>query len=528
MKALHVRLTISVVVFSGLAILAWTCGFRPNHVTIRLVDAETDAPRAAAVRALDPDGTPLAVEGEQGRVEYLGKQWSYVDSVFAVTTAAPSITVEVRRGLETVPQTLEVDAGQGSHALPLRRWVHMRSEGYLSGDPHVHYLSIEDCHLQARAEDLNVLNLMTSDFTNDREKFIGRPDPVSTPDYIVYVGQEVRDWQLGHVNLLRTMKIVEPLEPFGGTFQGRSERNLMMAKALEAAQAQGGMTTWAHFTNLPGLESPIDIALGLVDALELMTYNDPSDLPAHRTPWDVSDMSQAEFPLMRGMDLYYQYLNAGFRQAIAAGTDKMGENIPVGSNRLYVRYEGEPTYNAWVEGMKAGRGFITNGPMLTFTVDGHEAGDVVSFSGARSVTITAAARSILPFRTLEVVANGKVVAATSARPRDIKLEDGTYSLSVTGTVDLDRSTWLAARVATRPDYRSRILPRGLTVFAHTNPVYFLRNGAAVRIPSSIAYLQKYLQIAIRWLNTRARFTGRAYKEEALRLAEEARRIYASL
>ena len=45
-------------------------------------------------------------------------------------------------------------------------------------------------------------------------------------------------------------------------------------------------------------------------------------------------MSQGEFTVMRAMDLYYQYLNAGFRLPIGAGTDKMGEGIPVGSNRL--------------------------------------------------------------------------------------------------------------------------------------------------------------------------------------------------
>ena len=67
-------------------------------------------------------------------------------------------------------------------------------------------------------------------------------------------------------------------------------------------------------------------------------------------PWKTSGMSQGEFTVMRAMDLYYQYLNAGFRLPIGAGTDKMGEGIPVGSNRLYARFTAAPGYDAWLAG----------------------------------------------------------------------------------------------------------------------------------------------------------------------------------
>ena len=106
--------------------------------------------------------------------------------------------------------------------------------------------------------------------------------------------------------------------------------------------------------------------------------------------------------------------------------------------------------------------------------------------------------------------------------------DGLYTLEAEGTFDLDRSSWLAARVADSPGSRNRILPRGLTVFAHTNPVYFLQDGTKIRELSSIRYLQKYIKGTIHWLNTAARFRSPAEKEEALRLADQARRFYAAL
>ena len=220
--------------------------------------------------------------------------------------------------------------------------------------------------------------------------------------------------------------------------------------------------------------------------------------------------------------------NSGFRIPIAAGTDKMGENIPVGSNRLYSRFVGEQNYEGWLAGLKAGNGFVTNGPLLTFDVEGHTSGEVVQFSSSQRVRARATARSILPFGTLEIVLNGETAAIKPYPDRNRPGPDGLYTLEVEGTFDLSKSSWLAARVAEDPASKNRILPRGLTVFAHTNPVYFLREGAKVRELSSVHYLQKYLKGTVHWLNTGARFASPAEKEEALQLADEARRLYAGL
>ena len=524
-----IRRTTIGLLFAVLLLLAYR-GSGVDRLEGRILDEKTGQPVAATLLLSDGEGRPVEMDGEHSHVQYLGKRRCYVDGAFVLNARPSRLLIEVRRGLETVPLQTEVDLtrhGSDPLTLRLRRWIDMREQGYVSGDTHVHFLSQAESHLQMRAEDLNVLNLLVSDFTNDKEKFTGKLDPVSTPGHAIFVGQESRDWQNGHVLLLGINRIVEPFEPFGGTFQGRNEPNLVMAKILREARRQGGVTTWAHFCNLPGAESPIDIALGLVDAVDLITYDDPTQLPSHWGPWINSGMSQAEFTVMRSMDLYYQYLNSGFQLPIAAGTDKMGDYIPVGSNRLYARPVGESDYKGWLAGLKAGNGFVTNGPMLTFEVEGHTSGDVVPFTGTRKVKARATARSILPFQSLEIVVNGETAAirniSSSRRPAD-----GLYTLEVEGAFDLNRSSWIAARVAESPASKNRILPRGLTVFAHTNPVYFLQNGTKVRELSSVRYLQKYVKGTIHWLNTKARFRNSSEREEALRLADQARRFYSDL
>jgi hypothetical protein len=439
--------------------------------------------------------------------------------------------VELRRGFETVPLRTEVDLdrpGSEAFSFRLRRWIDMREQGYISGDTHVHFLTQAESHAQMRAEDLNVVNLLVSDFTGDRQKFTGRLDPVSTPGQAVFVGQESRDWQNGHVCLLGIHRIVEPFAPYGGKFQEHVEPSLLMSRILREAREQGGVTTWAHFCNLPGAESPVAIALGLVDAVDLITYDDPTQLPSHWSAWTNSGMSQAEFTVMRSLDLYYQYLNSGFQLPIGAGTDKMAEDIPVGSNRLYARPVGDSGYEGWLRGLKAGNGFVTNGPLLTFDVDGHGSGEIVPFTGTQKVKVRATAKSVLPFQSLEIVVNGAPVAMRAITRRSPPSSDGVYAVELETAVQLDRSSWLAARVAENPAIRNRILPRGLTVFAHSNPVYYIQDGARVRELASIRYLEKYVQGTIHWFETGARFRAPGEKEEALRFAEQARRIYAGL
>ncbi|MGH9632213.1 MAG: hypothetical protein ACRD7E_28240, partial [Bryobacteraceae bacterium] len=70
-------------------------------------------------------------------------------------------------------------------------------------------------------------------------------------------------------------------------------------------------------------------------------------------------------------------------------------------------FTGEPTYEKWLASLKAGNGFVTNGPMLTFEVEGHGSGEVVSFAAGRTVKARATARSILPFQSVEIVVNGE-------------------------------------------------------------------------------------------------------------------------
>jgi len=508
-----------------------------SRLEARVVNDATGEPLAARVAITNAHGEFVEIEGRHPHVQYLDKRWCYVAGSFSLALPETGAGIEIRRGLETRPELVTIRGGGKGKPMQktfrLRRWVDMRQKGYLNGDIHAHLPVPAEARSQMEAEDLNALNLLHMADAQAppavNKCFTGRLDTHSKPGCEIYVGQEVREWHMGHLNLLGLTNLISSYPDMGGGLEyWRSTPHWDLMRALHATREQQGMVVWSHICSLPGAELPVATALGLVDAVELLTWNDPVQLPNHWGPWLSSGMSVAEFPIMRAVDLYYQFLNAGFRLPIAAGTDKFFEEIPLGSNRTYARVKEPADYAAWLGAIKAGGCFVSNGPILEFAAGDHEPGDVVEFHGTKRTKAKVRARSILPFTTLEIVMNGETVChKTLAIPNNPPV-DGVYSMEIETSIELTRSSWLAARVVDHPDLRNRILPRGVSVFAHSSPIYFLRDGNPVREAGSIAYLGKWVQGVLHWLGTDPPFASEIDRKSAREAAEQALRFYQSL
>src|SRR5262249_31642789 len=133
-------------------------------------------------------------------------------------------------------------------------------------------------------------------------------------------------------------------------------------------------------------------------------------------------------------------LNCGFELTATAGTDKMTTFVTVGANRVYAHVDGEFSYESWIRALKQGRTYVSNNPILTFTVNGQEPGSRLKLDSRRNrmLQIYARAESMLPYDKLEVVRNGEVIA--SATPNDPRR---------TAEIQIEHpssgSCWLAAR-----------------------------------------------------------------------------------
>src|SRR5262249_14241126 len=137
---------------------------------------------------------------------------------------------------------------------------------------------------------------------------------------------------------------------------------------------------------------PIDVALGKIDTLDI------------NNSWAGS------------VPLWHKLLNCGFRVPATAGTDvflnRIGSNLP-GGDRVYVRTGGPLSYENWIERLKAGKSFVTNGPMLALTVNGEEPGATLKLPAKPKVRVKATARSQFPLTKAELIHNGKVIATAA-------------------------------------------------------------------------------------------------------------------
>ena len=88
-------------------------------------------------------------------------------------------------------------------------------------------------------------------------------------------------------------------------------------------------------------------------------------------------------------DIWYQILNSGFRLTPTAGTDyPWGWSFP-GRERFYTRVRGRFSADKWIEAVRAGETFVTNGPMLVFRINGKRMGETVELPAPGTVSIEA-------------------------------------------------------------------------------------------------------------------------------------------
>jgi hypothetical protein len=329
-----------------------------------VIDGSTDRPTPARVHIHAADGRYLPPYGHRREVNdrwfedygadlLLGSTpYAYVDGEFDITLPGGDVFVEVVKGFEYSPvrQRVHLLPGQRELRLTLERPIDWRARGWLTADTHVHFLSPQTAWLEARAEGINLVNLLASQwgdlFTNVGD-FTGAESPVSRDDTIVWVGTENRQHLLGHMSLLGLGRpMVSPMCA-GGPNESYIGDPVWSSLAdwPDDCHERGGLVMIPHFPSPYG-EVVADVALGKVDGIEIADFDQSFDILSVRE--------------------WYRLLNAGFRVALVGGTDKMSAAIPLGGVRTYARVAaGELSLELWADAVRAGRTFATSGHSST-------------------------------------------------------------------------------------------------------------------------------------------------------------------
>ena len=407
-------------------------------------------------------------------------------SPFRVELFPGRCTFAVEHGKEFFGETREVEVAPGMAELTfrLRRWVDMAELGWFCGDTHVHREPADLANVMP-AEDVNVAFPMVY-WTTDADIAPGRGDknikgefpaaPVALDATHVYYPRNTeyeifttggRSHTLGALLALNHRTVFDlPALPIG--------------RVAERAHAEGALLdlekhNWPWSMALVPLVRP--------DLFELAN-NHHWQTAFSITNWAVS--APAWMQVGRGSDNerewtlygflnYYALLDCGFRLSPAAGTANGVHPVSLGFSRVYVHLPRGFSYDAWVNGLKAGHSFVTTGPMLLATVNGEDAGYTFKIvpptNGPQRFRVKGDVVSAEPSRKIEIIVNGQAVRTINAVPD--RLPSGAHNSHFDEVVELAGSGWIAARCwEERAEGRFR--------FAHTAPWFVDMAGRPLR------------------------------------------------
>jgi hypothetical protein len=437
-----------------------------KRVEVEIVDQASGEPTPARVRFVAADGRYLPPLGHRDEINIglnedsgadaaLGDAiYAYVPGRFPIDLPVGRVDVEVVRGFDRRPlrRSIEVGDGRAPLVLPLEAGPAPKDRGWISVDCHVHFISPTSALLQARAEGVEIANLLATQWGDHHTSLSDLPAAVvSDPSgrHHVVMGSENRQNMLGHVGLLGASDPVLPMASAGSPEARLGDPlDRLMRDWADASRAQGGLAIAVHFP-LPYAEVAADIVAGRIDAVELQALTPGADGPSIRE--------------------WYRFLSCGYRLPIVGGTDKMSAEIPLGAIRTYARIDPNepPSFAAWAGAVRGGRTFVSSGAFVDLWVDGHEPGDVIRFrKRGGTVDVQAEAMASQPvIDGLELVHDGVVIARVEAR--------GTDHLQLTERVPVTGSGWLAARVTSPDTIRSGF---ATNMGAHSSPVYLEVDG----------------------------------------------------
>ena len=467
-----------------------------------IVDAESGERVAARVQVLASSGSFVHPPDAILKVGP-GVPFFYSDGVFEVDVPRGPTQVLVERGTEYVPARTAVDApsrGAVDIDVSLERWTELGDQGWHPGNTHIHYDEKEQrpderLQLDPRVEDLRmtaVSMLKRWDLEYATNRYApGVLTEFSSAHHYVQCGEENRhnalashDIGYGHIMLLNIRNVVDPVSR-GLLVDAFDPDYPPLSYACDDTRRQGGIVIWCH--NGRGMEAPVAAALGKVDAFNLF---DPH--------WN-----EAEY------DIYYRMLNAGLKLPASTGSDWFISS----ANRVYAHTGATFQYESWLDALKEGRTFITNGPALSLAVQGQGPGDTIQAASGEMLSTLVTWKSHYPINRAEVVRNGVVVA-------DESFPEGSVDGHLEADVAAESDGWVAARLsgATRDSFFQPI-------FAHTSPIYVKTGQDSPERREAARGFDDAIERSLEWVRTRGKYYTDIQRREVADLFRQGQQVY---
>jgi TolB protein len=458
------------------------------HVIV--TDAESGRPTEARISLRASDGKayapPDAYQRVAARALYL--DFFHTSGEFTVELPAGEASIEAMKGFERLPVSKEVPIEAGgvvSILIPIERFTNYKAKGWYSGSDHVHmnyggnlHNTPENLLFMAAGEDLDVVGEKIANKDNrifDHQYYNGAYDKGrSTPERILAWGEEYRPPFYGHINLINLTEHL--ISPFTTGYEGTAIESLYPSNTdiFRMAHEQGALGGYVHpYARDPVAAGyavargfPVDLALGVLDYLEVMT-----------------SATNARFT----SEVWHRALNCGFKITASGGEDSISnlQRTPVvGAARMYAYLGGKLEWSRWIDAIRKGRTFVTNGPLVQLEINGEIPGSEIHLPAeGGSIEIAARLDTAFPVEKLELISNGRVV-------EDIPVREGGRAGTLRKRIDVNTSGWYTLRATTEKP----VLPIDDThLHAETSPIYVYCGDKPIRSQQDAEYF-------IRWID----------------------------
>lgn len=516
-----------------------------TEITVRVLD-EMGKPSTASLIVRDKQEHVFPSQSKRLAPDFGFHPQIYRHDGEKLQLPAGDFVIEYTRGPEYLvkQQNITVVAGKPQTVtFKLERWIDLKKSGWYSGDHHIHAAGCmhyetpsqgvlpEDMIRHILGEDLNVGSVLTWGpcYYYQKQFFEAKDNKLSTNENLMRYDVEVSGFPSSHSGHLVLLRLKDQDYPNAKAIEDWPTWDLPI---LKWAKQQGAVVGFAH--SGWGLEVQTD---------KLPHYDLPKfdGIGANEYIVDVAHdavdfISTVDTPSVWELNIWYHTLNCGFRTRISGETDFpciYGERVGLG--RSYVRLDDKLNFDAWAEGVRQGRSYVSDGKshLIDFKVNGLALGTQgselkIDKPSRLKVSARVAARlneqpndtirklryTTKPYWELErsrigdtrevpieVIVNGEPVA------RQNIVADGSVR-DVSFDIQVERSSWIALRV----------LPS-----SHTNPIFITVAGKPVRASRKSA--EWCLSAVDQCWKQKAPAISAAERGEAEKAYEVARQVY---
>ncbi len=504
-----------------------------TKVTLRVRDTD-GKPSTAAFQVRDARGRVYPSQAKRLAPDLAFQPQIYRADGESLSLPPGDYSVECTRGPEYRSQRrqLKVTSEPMEASFQLERWIDPAKSGWYSGDHHIHAAGC--AHYEKPTEGVYPRDMMRYILGEDlkigavlswgpgwyfqKTFFEGKDNQLSTPENLMRYDVEVSGFPSSHTGHIVLLGLHQQDYPGAKRIEDWPSWGIPV---FRWAKQQGAVTGFAHSgwglavkqEKLPTEEMPPFDGIGANEYIVGVTQN------------LVDFISTVDTPYAWELNIWYHTLNAGYRARISGETDFpciYGERVGLG--RSYVRERGKMDYVDWIQGIREGRNYVSDGRshILDFRVNDVQMGDGASelkLPGAGTVQVRANVAALLgdkpkpklpydqkPYWDIErarigdsnrvpveLVVNGEAVAR-----QEIAADGVTRQISF--NAEIPKSSWVALRV----------LPS-----SHTNPVFVVVGGQPIRVRKSVEWCLRAVDQC--W----------SQKAPQIRLAErgEAERVY---